>query len=139
MRGGLCRSGAVVFAMAHAVILEHRLADGSVHFDWMIEDAGVVGERRLRTWRVGVRPDVVGAFTGERIGDHRAAYLRFEGDIGGGRGCVRRVGSGTVEALVLDCEDFAATIVWDGVGMIEYVGRRTDLGGAGWAFEARVG
>jgi len=34
-----------------------------------------------------------------RIGDHRKAYLDYEGPLSGGRGAVRRVDSGTLDMI----------------------------------------
>lgn len=86
--------------MPATVVLEHTLPDGSSHFDWMIEDPTLDGEYRLATWRLAVRPDraeVGRVFEAERIGAHRARYLRYEGPLSDGRGDVRRVAEGSAE------------------------------------------
>lgn len=51
----------------------------------------------LTTFRVGQPPHHTSAqaFDAERIGDHRADYLTYEGPISGGRGDVQRVWAGT--------------------------------------------
>lgn len=82
--------------MLRTVVLRHSQPDGSSHYDWMIEHPDRVDDRRLRTWRTKLRPDRAAAFEGEQIGDHRAIYLEYEGDLGGGRGKVARVASGWV-------------------------------------------
>ena len=60
----------------------------------MIERPGDAGEHRLVTFRTTADPlEARDGFSAVCIADHRAAYLEFEGDIGGGRGRVRRVWS----------------------------------------------
>ncbi len=78
---------------AKFVILHHVLPDGE-HWDLMLER----GEALL-TWRL-VREPVGGSslpIPAEKLGDHRQAYLDYEGPVSGGRGSVRRVDAGTVE------------------------------------------
>ena len=66
------------------------------HYDFMIEHGPA-----LLTWRIA--PDDLDPFLGgseihaERIGDHRRAYLDYEGPVSCDRGMVRLVESGTVE------------------------------------------
>jgi len=84
------------------VLLLHELPDGSRHRDWMIERPGAGsgdGVQGLITFRVEAGEDgnaFPGSepFEGERLADHRAAYLEYEGEVSGGRGRVRRVASG---------------------------------------------
>jgi hypothetical protein len=125
--------------MAHAVILEHRLEDGSVHFDWMIEDERISLGPSLWTWRVVDRPDLAEGFVGERIANHRGRYLTFEGDIGGGRGSVRRIRSGSVRAARLGDEALKVTIDWAGESPMAYAGRVVDLSPNRWVFSRSYG
>jgi hypothetical protein len=95
--GDRLERAAVRSAMGRTVLLLHELPDGSSHLDWMIQpgpDHG--GDTPLVSFRVALRIDSGewGCFLGERIADHRAAYLDFEGEIAGGRGRVRRVAEG---------------------------------------------
>ncbi len=82
------------------MLLRHELADdagGESHFDWMMQRAGAEG---LLRFRVMVRIDEEGSgFEAQRIGDHREAYLDFEGEVPGGRGVVSRVASGVVVSI----------------------------------------
>lgn len=73
------------------VILHHR-QEGSEHWDLMLERGEV-----LWTWRLDRDPLDPRNYPipAERIGDHRKAYLTYEGPISGGRGTVRRVDQGT--------------------------------------------
>ena len=75
------------------VILHHKLAD-SEHWDLMLERGEV-----MLTWQLEREPvDQAGLpIPAERIGDHRKAYLEYEGPVSGDRGHVRRVDAGTVE------------------------------------------
>ncbi len=78
---------------ARFVILHHVLPDGE-HWDLMLER-----DEALLTWRL-VREPVDGSslpIQAERLGDHRKAYLNYEGPVSGGRGSVRRVDAGTFE------------------------------------------
>jgi hypothetical protein len=77
-------------AGARSVLLEHTTADGSVHLDWLIEQPGLPVEHRLIAFRCSTDPAGGPPWTGERLPDHRAFYLEYEGPISGGRGVVRR-------------------------------------------------
>jgi len=90
--------------MAGMVLLRHTLADGSEHFDWMLERGGT-----LLTWRVQEIP-VAGGIVAERLADHRVAYLSYEGEISGGRGRVERVRFGEAEVL----EEGPTRVRWRG-------------------------
>jgi DNA polymerase Ligase (LigD) len=60
------------------------------HWDLMLEAGG-----RLRTWRLE-RPPMAGeSVAAQAIGDHRTAYLDYEGPVSGGRGTVARWDAGT--------------------------------------------
>lgn len=87
------------------VLLEHdptprasRVRDPlPLHWDLMLQLPGGWG---LATWRLSANPLVVsGVIPAEAIGDHRVAYLDYEGEIGGDRGTVRRVDSGTLTLI----------------------------------------
>ena len=122
--------------MAHSVVLEHTTPDGGLHFDWMIEDAGLVGERRLRTWRLQRPPFATGEFWGDRIADHRALYLDFEGDLGAGRGAVRRVDAGVITGWVWTDAGLSVSVRWDRCGLIGCVGRVGSVASGRWEFRA---
>jgi hypothetical protein len=73
--------------MPRFVILDH---DHPVpHFDLMLES----GEK-LRTWRLLGDPSSINTIPAELLGDHRIAYLDYEGPVSGGRGRVCRWDSG---------------------------------------------
>ncbi len=82
------------------VLLLHSLPDGSSHFDLLLStdpEPKDADSRCLIALRLAVRLQLGEArsFAAERIGDHRAHYLEYEGPIdggaAGGRGGVRRV------------------------------------------------
>jgi len=79
-----------------AVLLRHtahRAAAGT-HFDLMIGRP----DQPLWTARVPLPSRAwaaAGSLVLDRLGDHRPAYLTHQGPIGGGRGAVLRVDSGT--------------------------------------------
>ena len=72
------------------VLLEHTTPAG-VHWDLLIEQQG---HDTLLTWRLLANPLANESVPAEHIGRHRRIYLDFEGDIGGGRGSVRRIDRG---------------------------------------------
>jgi hypothetical protein len=74
------------------VLLEHRWQ--GVHYDLMLEVDGV-----LKTWKLA-EPLQPGPQPAEASFDHRLFYLDYEGPIGGNRGEVRRVDSGTYRGAV---------------------------------------
>ncbi|HYF15852.1 MAG TPA: hypothetical protein VD971_12355 [Phycisphaerales bacterium] len=81
------------------MLLRHDEPGGGWHFDWMLERPGEPW-RGLLTFRTRERPDGGGAtLHATRLGDHRRAYLEYEGEVSGGRGRVTRVAAGVVEAL----------------------------------------
>jgi hypothetical protein len=51
----------------------------------------------LRTWRLAVPPLQGQLVPATGIGDHRLAYLHYEGPVSGGRGQVRRWDGGNFE------------------------------------------
>ncbi len=75
------------------VILHHRQDPGE-HWDLMLESGEVLLTWQLLKDPTGDRPFPIPA---RRIGDHRRAYLTYEGPLSGNRGTVRRVDHGTFE------------------------------------------
>lgn len=78
--------------MLQWVVLHHTLLDGSSHYDWLLEPAADAPLLSLRA----PAPLGAGDFSVERLADHRRIYLSFEGDIGAGRGSVKRIQQGTL-------------------------------------------
>ena len=74
--------------MPRYVILEHD--HPVLHWDLMLE-AGA----GLRTWRLAEPPRPGRAAAATAIGEHRRAYLDYEGPVSGGRGRVTRWDAGT--------------------------------------------
>jgi hypothetical protein len=76
--------------MPRFVILDH---DWPVpHWDLMLEVGDV-----LRTWRLASLPAAEQVSAAEAIGDHRLAYLTYEGPVSGDRGRVIAWDRGTFE------------------------------------------
>ncbi len=70
--------------MLRFVILEHD--HPIVHWDLMLE-AGEV----LHAWRLALPPEQhAGPIDATELGDHRIAYLDYEGPVSGDRGTVKR-------------------------------------------------
>jgi hypothetical protein len=91
--------------MPRAVLLRHELPDGSFHYDWMVQRAGGP-DRPLVAFRVAGRIDSgsVPAFVAASLGDHRSAYLDYEGPVSANRGRVERVVRGEM-AIVEESAD----------------------------------
>jgi hypothetical protein len=97
------------------VQLLHELPDGSSHVDWLLA-TDPAGERPLITFRLPGRVDELEAgevMDGQRIADHRPAYLGYEGPISGGRGTVRRLRSGVVKTLRKSEEIWLLEVLWE--------------------------
>jgi hypothetical protein len=78
--------------MARFVILRHTMPPSSPrrsHWDLMLEDGPA-----LKTWALDQLPTPEGAVEGERLADHRRAYLDREGPVSGDRGAVSRWDTG---------------------------------------------
>jgi len=92
------------------VLLFHD-APGGAHHDWLLEDPLGPGDRRLLAWRAAEpwwrwplrQPVMLTA-----IAPHRRRYLQHEGELGGGRGAVRRLDQG-----------LARVRQWDQGGLLE--------------------
>jgi hypothetical protein len=79
--------------MPRFALLEHHW--NGVHWDLLLETGEV-----LRTWAIDA-PVVAGVTLPARaLGDHRRIYLEYEGAIGGDRGWVRRIDTGSYESRV---------------------------------------
>ena len=79
-------------ACGQRFVVQHHCGPGPEHWDLMLE-AGEV----LATWRLDRHPAGLsdGPIVATRIGDHRTAYLTYEGPVSGGRGTVEIVDAGT--------------------------------------------
>ncbi len=83
--------------MSQRFVIQNHAAPGGDHFDLMLEVGDV-----LATWRIG-RPaaDLAEgeAIDATALGDHRLAYLDYEGDLTDGRGSVTLADAGEYETL----------------------------------------
>jgi hypothetical protein len=107
-------SAETVAAWLPTVQLRHVLPDGSWHIDWMMA-VDAARARPLVTFRLPRPVHELGAGESlaiERIGDHRPAYLEYEGDIGGGRGVVRRIAQGEARRSILDDHTWLVQVRW---------------------------
>jgi len=100
--------------MPRFVILEHD--HPTLHWDIMLELGGV-----LKTWRLPAPPpeDSRQAIS---IGDHRLAYLDYEGPVSGQRGTVKRWDAGTYETLAQTASAWMVRLRgarWHGVVTLE--------------------
>lgn len=78
--------------MPRYVILEHD--HPQLHWDFMLEAGDV-----LRTWRLGAQPQPGQLVAALALGNHRAVYLDYEGQVSGNRGRVQRWDAGTFSWL----------------------------------------
>src|SRR5688572_14190541 len=79
----------------------------------------------LRTWRLEAIPQRGVPVTAEPIGDHRLAYLDYEGPLSGGRGVVKQWDAGTF--VIEESSPDRMTLNFSGVklrgrGMVEGTG-----------------
>jgi len=100
--------------MHQSVLLLHTLPDGSSHYDWLIDQPALQIEHRLLAWRCAFRPDSSASFPlkAQRLPDHRAHYLTYQGPIANNRGSVQRIASGHVRSLVFDAHSMDIAIEW---------------------------
>lgn len=85
------------------VVLRHEgIADP--HFDLMFE---TVSGSVLATWRSADWP-IVTPTPLQKLPDHRAFYLEYEGPIRGNRGSVRRIAAGYFELIEQNTAQFHA-------------------------------
>lgn len=113
------------------VVLRHEQRDG-VHFDVMIQHGDA-----LATWKCAAPPEQGGPLACERIGDHRLAYLTYEGPISGDRGSVTRHDAGTCD--VIAWEAARVEVVFRGTRLVgTVVFTRRAAGDQSWTLE-RVG
>ncbi len=80
--------------MPRFVLLEHD--HPVLHWDLMLETGAA-----LRTWRLAAPPRLGTAIAAMALGDHRLAYLDYEGPVSGQRGTVTRWDHGNYEATSL--------------------------------------
>jgi hypothetical protein len=83
--------------MPRFVVLEHATPPGyerPLHWDLMLET-----ESGLATWALERAPEPAHKIRADRLGDHRLAYLDYEGEVSGGRGRVTRWDSGQYELI----------------------------------------
>ncbi len=80
---------------ARYAILHHQAPDGE-HWDLMLQDGAV-----LATWRLPAEPVSPAGLPMDavRLGDHRMAYLDYEGPVSRDRGTVARVDAGTCRVI----------------------------------------
>jgi hypothetical protein len=89
--------------MPRYVILDHD--HPFRHWDFMLEWGD-----RLRTWRVLSEPVAGRAIFAEALGDHRLAYLDYEGTVGGGRGRIVRWDAGTYRLQSESADELRLTL-----------------------------
>jgi len=98
------------------------------HFDLMFETAD---GSTLATWRSPAWPITTPTVI-ERLADHRADYLEYEGPVSGGRGTVRRVAGGRFTTVARTADRWVVGIE----GGMTLILRRT---GKDAAWQAEVG
>ncbi len=79
--------------MPRFIILGHDAPTG-LHFDFMLERGAT-----LATWSLPQPPEAGVEQAAERLTDHRAVYLDYEGPVSRGRGTVAQWDQGTYEEV----------------------------------------
>ncbi|MEI7658501.1 MAG: hypothetical protein WCK33_10585 [Phycisphaerae bacterium] len=113
------------------VLLRHVLADGSWHFDWMIDPGP---ERPLITFRTAAFVPDASGFEAERIGDHRRVYLTYEGPLSGRRGEVSRVAEGAARVVEASSRSLIVDLAFAGRPWVRWEGSAS---GSVWIFGQR--
>ena len=81
-------------------VILHHTGFGDEHWDLMLERGQL-----LATWQLLENPqplltgDATGSIPARRIGDHRRAYLTYEGPVSNDRGEVARIAAGRYETV----------------------------------------
>jgi hypothetical protein len=109
--------------MPRFVILEHDSPRG-VHFDLMIEVGGV-----LKTWALPRPPEPDVEMECESLGDHRLAFLDYEGPISDGRGSVVRWDRGSCVVLEHSDAECAVDLLGERVAGTARLRREQELSG----------
>ncbi|MBI4575529.1 MAG: hypothetical protein HY722_04615 [Planctomycetes bacterium] len=93
--------------MPRFVIQEHDHPAEGLHWDLMLERGA-----ELATWRLATPPDSgpLAAIEARPLAAHRAAYLDYEGPVGGGRGSVRIWDRGDYEVERWDATEVAVRL-----------------------------
>jgi hypothetical protein len=90
--------------MPRFVVLAHD--HPLLHWDLMLEGDGV-----LRTWRLALPPQAGTVIAATPLGEHRLAYLDYEGPVSGDRGTVTRWDCGSF-AVVEDTPGRVVVKLW---------------------------
>ncbi len=97
------------------VLLRHALPDDSWHVDWMLgQDPN--GIEALITFRLPGPLNLLKpgrTMQAERIGEHRPAYLKYEGPVSGDRGVVSRLARGWIVNWSEADDAWRLTVRWE--------------------------
>lgn len=118
--------------MARFAILRHEMPPGpraGVHWDLMLERGGV-----LRTWALAEEPAPQKEIAADALGDHRLAYLEYEGPVSGDRGVVSRWDGGEYECQAESADEIVVRLVGGKMNGTARVRRRTK-GSEQWLFD----
>ena len=121
-------------AMVRYVVLHHRrLSSGNSHFDWMFEN----GESLL-TWATDSLPSRTSASSvpANKLPDHRALYLTYEGPLSDDRGDVSQVEKGYFNAICIQADHYEFELTGDRAGTLSFKRNQRGLD-ATWAWSFR--
>ena len=114
------------------VVLEHQW--NGVHWDFMLEAGDC-----LRTWAIDAPITCDVELPARSLGDHRLAYLCYEGPISGQRGSVRRIAEGWFRTIKWS-DEYVRVRLWGAqlVGEVELSRVRGGIecpsGSTSWTF-----
>ena len=89
--------------MPRFAVLEH--AWNGVHWDLMLQKDDI-----LKTWELASPPVSGSPMNAIAKPDHRLLYLDYEGEISGGRGCVKRWDAGDLQWRTMEADNMIAQI-----------------------------
>ena len=116
------------------VVLHHRpFSSGVAHFDWMFEN----GESLL-TWATDSLPSRTSASfePANKLPDHRAVYLTYEGPLSNDRGEVSQVEKGYFRAIRIQADHYEFELTGDRVGTLSFTKNQRGVD-ATWAWSFR--
>ncbi len=91
---------AIITAVSDEYVIQTHSGFGPLHYDLMLQRGNA-----LSTWQLLQSPLELAegkAIIAKRLKDHRLTYLTYEGDVSGGRGCVKILDKGTYQLTAAD-------------------------------------
>jgi hypothetical protein len=115
--------------MPSAFVIILHTGCGPEHYDLMLEAGESLATWQLQGDCLSLRPG--DSLTARKLPDHRLAYLSYQGPVGGGRGQVRSIHTGTYETLDRGSDRLVVRLDSPGVSATFGLSRGTEPGQPG--------